>query len=88
MGEDIEGEKPAGLASRLSERLAKVKARTWGYLLLGVVVIFFLAQNSRPPVRIQFLFFPAFGLPFSLSAIIFVAIGFLLCYLWRRRLRA
>jgi uncharacterized integral membrane protein len=87
MAEKMESEESSASASRLFQGLGKVKAKTWGYLLLAVVIIVFLAQNSVPPVRIQFLLFRPFGVPFSVSAIFFFAIGFLVCHLRRRGLK-
>lgn len=94
MTENIPSEEPPRLADRLSKalaragrRLAKVRAKTWGYLLLAVVVIVFLVQNFSPPIRIEFLVFGPFDIPFSLLAVFFVAIGILLCYLYRHRLK-
>ena len=76
MTENIVSEKPPRLADRLSNalaragrRLAMVRAKTWGYLLLALVIIIFLAQNWSPPTRIEILFFGPFGIPFSLSAV-------------------
>ena len=94
MTESIASEKPPRLADRLSKalaraghRLAKVRAKTWGYLLLAVVVIIFLVQNWSPPIRMKILLFGPFNVPFSLSVVFFVAVGFLLCYLFRHRLK-
>lgn len=94
MTEKIVTERPPGLASRLSQslirllrRIAKVRAKTWGYLLLAAIVIIFLVQNFSPPARIEFLLFGPFDIPFSLLAVFFVALGILLCYLYRHRLK-
>lgn len=94
MTETIVSAKPPSLCSRTSQallgalrRLARVRAKTWGCLLLAVVVIVFLVQNFSPPIRIEFLLFGPFDIPFSLLAVFFVVIGILLCYLYRHRLK-
>lgn len=75
----------SGLAA-FSRRLGKCRAKTWGYLVLWVVVIIFIVQNFTP-MRIEFLVFGPFIIPFSILAIFFTALGLLLAYLYRSRLK-
>jgi len=75
----------AARPSRWFGWLAKVRAKTWGYLLLAVVVLVFLWQNWAPFINIDFLIFGPFSIPFPILAIFFVLVGFLLSYLLRHR---
>ena len=93
MTENTLEEEPVGAASRLLRgigrglrRLFEVRAKTWGYLLLAVVVIVFVVQNWAPAVRVEFLLFTQ-PVPLAVVAIFFVLVGFGLCYLYRRRLK-
>ena len=87
MSDRTVGETPAGLSSRIAgafgqafASLGRVRAKIWGCILLAVIVIVFLAQNSSPPMRLSFLIFGRFDVPFWAVAVILIALGFLLGY--------